>query len=90
MEQIPEYIKKYLSERHCRNGLVEKSWRYTLTDIKDFGQLPADGQISSKAIFNLIPGVDFQTVPGTLENLELAKEQFTSLTKNIEEILLKY
>lgn len=90
MEKIPEYIKKYLSERHCRNGLVEKSWRHTLTDIKDFGQLPADGQISSKAIFNLIPGVDFQTVSGTLENLELAKEQFTSLTKSIEEILLKY
>lgn len=36
MERIPEYIKKYLSERHCRNGLVEKSWKHTLTDIKDF------------------------------------------------------
>lgn len=90
MEKIPEYIKRYLSERHCRNGLVEKSWKHTLTDIKDFWQLPADGQISNKAIFNLIPGTDFQSVPGTLENLELAKEQFDRLAKNIEEILQKY
>jgi hypothetical protein len=90
MEKIPEYIKKYLSEKHCRNWLVEKSWKNTLTNIKDFGQLPADGQISSKALFNLIPGIDFQSVSGTEENLELAKEQFQLLSKNIEEILIKY
>ena len=90
MAKIPDYIKRYLSERHCRNGLVEKSWKNSLVDIKDFGQLPADGQISSKAIFDLIPGVDFQSVPGTEDNLDLAKEQFELLYRNLEEILMKY
>jgi hypothetical protein len=90
MEKIPEYIKKYLSEKHCRNGLVEKSWREALVCIKDFGQLSADGQLHSKAIFDLIPGTDFEDVPGTSENLDIAKEQFESLYLHIINILHRY
>jgi hypothetical protein len=36
MEKIPQYIKTFLSEKHCRNGLVEKSWKSTLSELKDF------------------------------------------------------
>jgi len=90
IDKIPELIKKYLSEKHCKNWLVEKSWKFSLMNIKDFGQLPTDWQINNKAIFELIPWKDFKDVKWTLENLELAKKQFEEFANNIIEILNKY
>ncbi len=90
IDKIPYSIQKYMSEKHCKNGLVEKSWRESLINIKDFWQLPTDWQIKSKAIFELIPWEDFQGVKGTKENLELSKVQFEELFNNIESILEKY
>ncbi len=90
IKKIPEFVKKYLSEKHCRNWLVEKSWKQSLINIKDFGQLPTDWQIKGKAIFELIPWEDFRSVKWTKENLELSKEQFEELFKNIINILDKY
>ena len=90
MDKIPSSIKKYMSENHCKNWLVEKSWKNPLVEIKDFWQLPTDGQTKSKAIFELIPWEDFQSVKGTKENLELSKVQFEELIKNIITILEKY
>ncbi|MDD2225427.1 MAG: AAA family ATPase [Candidatus Shapirobacteria bacterium] len=91
IKKVPSFIKKYLSEKHCRNGLVEKSWKNKLALIKDFGQLPPLAQIKNKAIFNLDPIKDnFDNVKGTKENLEQAKKEFQQLTENILEILNKY
>ena len=91
IKKVPLFIKKYLSEKHCRNGLVEKSWKEKLALIKDYGQLPPLAQIKNKAIFNLDPIKDkFENVKGTKENLELAKKEFDQLTKNILEIIEKY
>lgn len=90
MQRIPISIKSYISEKHCKNGLVEKSYKKSLMNIKDFGQLPAAWQEKSKAIFELIAGEDFEAVKGTKENLELAKKQFEELFVNIEEILQQY
>jgi hypothetical protein len=59
-------------------------------DIKDYGELPTDGQAKNKAIFELIPWKDFKTVPWTMENVELAKVQFEELVDNIIDILEKY
>lgn len=88
IEKIPNFIKKYLSEKHCRNGLVEKSWKKELALIKDYGQLPPLAQIKNKAIFNLDPVVDgFENVQGTRENLDQAKKEFKDLTENILGIL---
>lgn len=88
--KIPESIKINLSEKHCRNWLVEKSWKSSLINIKDFWQLSSDWQITSKAIFELIPWEDFKSVEWTRDNLEISKEQFEELYKNILEILNKY
>jgi len=89
--EIPVYIKKYLSEKHCRNGLVEKSWKKDLALIKDYGQLSPLAQIKNKAIFNLNPSVDgFENVKGTQENLEQSKKEFNSLADNILKILEDY
>ncbi len=90
MEKIPELVKVYLSEKHCKNWLVEKSWKKSLINIKDFWQLPADSQMNSKAIFELIPWKDFENVVWTLENLELSRLQFEELFDNIENILKNY
>lgn len=91
ISKIPEYIKKYLSEKHCRNGLVEKSWKKELVLIKDYGQLSPLSQIKNKAIFNLDPNVDgFENVPGTKENLKQAQIEFQQLADNILEIISKY
>ncbi len=91
ISKIPSFIKKYLSEKHCRNGLVEKTWSSELALIKDYGQLPPLAQIKNKAIFNLDPILDnFENVKGTKENLEQSKEEFEKLANNILEILNQY
>jgi chromosome partitioning protein len=91
MAKIPDTVKTYLSERHSKNGLVEKSWNTPLMIIKDYGELTADAQIHNKAIFNLDPEAgNCNNVPGTLENLELSKKEFTGLFDNILTILKKY
>ena len=90
MDKIPESIKKYISERHCKNWLVESSWKEALVKIKDYWELPAESQIAGKAIFNLIPGKDFPNVAWTKENYELSKKQFDDLTNKIIGILEQY
>lgn len=90
MERIPQLVKENLSEKHSKNGLVEQSRRNSLMEIKDYGELPTDGQRENKAIFELIPGKDFQSVPWTLDNRELSKQQFELLFENINAILSKY
>ncbi|PKL72724.1 hypothetical protein CVV26_00465 [Candidatus Kuenenbacteria bacterium HGW-Kuenenbacteria-1] len=89
--KIPSYIKKYLSEKHCRNGLVEKSWKSELALIKDFGQLSPLAWIKNKAIFNLDPIIDgFENIKRTKENLEQSKKEFSQLSEKILKILSKY
>ena len=87
IEKIPQAVKKYISERHSKNWLVEKSWKEPLVHIKDYWELSADSHRVNKAIFDLIPWQDFQRVEGTMENWELSKEQFSQLYEKIREIL---
>ena len=89
--KIPDIIKKYLSEKHCRNGLVEKSWKNPLALIKDYRTLSPISQIKNKAIFNLDPVSDgFGNVQGTKENLDQSKIEFTHLANKIISVLNKY
>lgn len=90
MEKIPQSIKEYISERHCKNWLVEKSRKESLVDIKDYGELTSDSHRTNKAIFNLVPWEDFKAVQWTLDNREISKEQFEKLVNNVIDILNKY
>ncbi len=90
MRKIPESVKEFLSEKHCRNGLVEQSWKSPLAQIKDYGQLSPLSQDKNKAIFNLTPQDGFENVKGTQENLEQSKKEFTNLVDKIVDILGKY
>ncbi|OIP86655.1 hypothetical protein CO009_01935 [Candidatus Shapirobacteria bacterium CG_4_8_14_3_um_filter_35_11] len=91
MAKIPGYVKNYLSQRHSKNGLVEKSWTNKLAQIKDFGQLSPLSQLKNKAVFNLDPKTDgFANIPGTVESFEQAETEFEQLSENILAILKNY
>lgn len=90
IQKIPEEIRLNISEKHCKNWLVNLSWKKSLVDLKDYWQLPAISHIKSKAIFELIPWEDFKEVPWTIENLELSKKQFEIFINNLINVLDKY
>jgi cellulose biosynthesis protein BcsQ len=90
MEKIPERVKTYLSEKHCRNGLVETSWKNPLHIIQDYGRIPAKCQEVGVAIFDLDPALISENQQGTKENLEKSKEEFAGLAVEVEKILKMY
>ena len=90
MEKIPERVRTYLSEKHCRNGLVEESWKNPLNIIQDYGRIPAKCQELGVAIFDLDPALIADKQQGTKENIEKSKEEFANLSKKILEVLSVY
>jgi cellulose biosynthesis protein BcsQ len=90
ISEIPQKIKTYLSEKHGRNGLVEKSWKNSLASIQDYGRLPAKCQETGVAIFDLDPKCIEEIQIGTKENIEKSKEEFKNLSNNILSILKEY
>ncbi len=90
MEKIPERVKIYLSEKHCRNGLVQESWKKPLQIIQDYGRIPAKCQELGVAIFDLDPALVPDNQLGTKENIEKSKEEFTNLSAAILKVLAAY
>lgn len=90
MEEIPQKVKKFLSEKHCRNGLVEKSWKEPLCVVQDYGRIPAKCQEIGVAIFDLDPALIEDIHIGTKENIEKSKEEFKFLSDNILKLLSEY
>lgn len=90
MDKIPERVRTYLSEKHCRNGLVEASWKNPLQIIQDYGRIPAKCQELGVAIFELDPALVADNQQGTKENIEKSKEQFTGLTTSLLKVLEMY
>src|SRR3989339_1369282 len=90
MEKIPEKVQTYLSEKHCRNGLVRESWKHPLSIIQDYGRIPSKCQELGVAIFELDPSLIADNQQGTKENIEKSKEEFANLSKNILKILSVY
>jgi len=90
IEEIPLKVKKYLSEKHGRNGLVEQSWKNPLQIIQDYGRIPAKCQELGVAIFDLDPSLVDDIHLGTKENIEKSKEEFGELSKKILGILGEY
>jgi cellulose biosynthesis protein BcsQ len=90
MEKIPEKVKKYLSEKHCRNGLVEVSWKNPLQIVQDYGRIPSKCQELATAIFDLDPNLIDEIHQGTKENIEKSKEEFAGLSAAILKVLTAY
>ncbi len=90
IEEIPLKVKKFLSEKHGRNGLVEASWKNPLQIIQDYGRIPAKCQEIGVAIFDLDPALVEDAHVGTKENIEKSKEEFSLLTSVLLKILAAY
>lgn len=90
IEEIPRKVKQFLSEKHGRNGLVEKSWSKPLAVIQDYGRIPAKCQELGVAIFDLDPTLIEDRHEGTKENIEKSKEEFAQLSKEILQVLAVY
>ena len=90
IDEIPQKVKQFLSEKHGRNGLVEKSWSTPLAVIQDYGRIPAKCQEIGVAIFDLDPNLVEEIQVGTKENIEKSKEEFGYLSKAILQILAAY
>jgi cellulose biosynthesis protein BcsQ len=87
IQELPKKVKQFLSEKHGRNGLVEKSWKKPLAEIQDYGRIPALCQDLGIAIFDLDPKFIADNQEGTKNNIEKSKEEFTNLTNSIIDIL---
>lgn len=90
IEEIPTKVKQFLSEKHGRNGLVEKSWKNPLAEIQDYGRIPAVCQEVGVAIFDLDPKLIADYQEGTKNNIEKSKEEFANLSKAILQVLVAY
>lgn len=90
-EIIPDEVKKYLSEKHCRNGLVEKSWKNPIGSTQDYGQLPAISMENHLAIQEFDRAkVNELNLEGTKQLQEKAKNEINILTDNILDVLASY
>jgi len=90
IDQVPGKIKEFLSEKHCRNGLVAASSANSLRDIQDYGRLPAIAHEYGCAIFDIDPAKAEVTQPGSKENIEKSKQEFDDLANKILGILDRY
>ncbi len=90
IEEIPQKVKHFLSEKHGRNSLVEKSWKSPLAEIQDYGRIPAKCQELGIAIFDLDPALIEDMHIGTKENIEKSKEEFGKLSERLLGILAAY
>lgn len=90
-DQIPGKIREFLSLKHCRNGLVEKSWQMPLGETQEYGALAAISQEKQKAIFELtVKDAQEVNLTGTKEVWEKSKEEFELLSNNILAVLSEY
>lgn len=90
-EIIPSKVKEFLSEKHGRNGLVEKSWKNPLGLMQDYGQLTAISMENHLSI----PEFDREKVQelnlqGTKELQEKATREVDMLSAHILEVLAAY
>ena len=90
IDQIPGKIQEFLSEKHCRNGLVAASSAQSLHDIQDYRRLPAIAHEYGCAIFDIDPAKAEVTQPGSKDNIEKSKQEFDELADNILNVLEHY
>lgn len=90
VDRIPPQVKRYLSEKHSKNGLVAKSFEEPLQIIQDYGQLPSISHQTLSAIFDIPSDILTKQPLGTKENFEKSKTEFQNLSLRIIELLKTY
>ena len=91
LTKIPDEVKRFLSEKHGRNGLVEQSWKNPIGSMQDYGQLTAISMENHMAIQEFKPGeIQELNLKGTKELQEKAEKAIDELTNNIVKVLTNY
>lgn len=91
LTKIPDEVKKFLSEKHGRNGLVEQSWKKPIGSMQDYGQLTAISMENHLAIQEFERGkIQELNLKGTKELREKAVKEIDELTNNIVGVLTDY
>ncbi len=91
LKKIPEEVKTSLSEKHCRNGLVEQSWKNPIGAMQDLGQLTAISMELNLAVQEFEKGrVKELNLKGTGELQEKASQEIEKMTDNILNVLERY
>ena len=81
IEKIPNQIKEFLSLKHCKNWLVEISWKEALWTTQDYWQLASLSHQNQKAIFEFSKQDIHEK--WTLELLEKAQKEIDYLVNNL-------
>lgn len=89
-EYIPDEVKKFLSERHGRNGLVEKSWKTPLGELQNYSQLTAISMDNHMAIQEFGHEIIDSFPPGTKQLYGKAVKEIDILAENIKDVLSDY
>lgn len=91
LSEIPSKVKESLSEKHGRNGLVEKSWKEPLGSLQDVGQLTAVSMENNFGIQEFKVGkVKELNLKGTKELHEKAVSNLNELGDNLIKIIENY
>ncbi len=91
LTKIPVEVKRFLSEKHGRNGLVEQSWKNPIGSMQDYGQLTAISMENHLAIQEFKSSeVKELNLTGTKELYEKAVREIDTLTDNITKVLTNY
>ncbi len=88
IEKIPAQIKEFLSYKHCKNWLVEISWKEPLGTTQDYGQLASLSHQKQKAIFEFTKKDIAEK--WTLKLLEKAQKEIEELVQNLIERIEKW
>jgi hypothetical protein len=89
--KLPKKVHEYLSIRHSRNGLIERSSREPLGSLQDYGQLTPISMDLCKPIQDISPTDDVKlNLQWTRELAEKAKTEIKQLANTILEIITKY
>ena len=91
LQKIPLEVKASLSEKHGRNGLVEKSWKTPLGELQDLGQLTAISMENNLGVQEFEKGkIKELNLAGTKELHQKAVQQLDEMSDRLIEILSAY
>jgi chromosome partitioning protein len=91
LTKIPGEVKAFLSEKHGRNGLVEKSWKIPLGQLQDIGQLTAISMENNLGVQEFEVGkIKELNLKGTKELQQKAATSLSDMSNKLVSILEAY
>lgn len=91
LTKIPREVKTFLSEKHGRNGLVEKSWKEPIGELQDIGQLTAISMENNLGVQEFEVGkIKELNLKGTKELQQKAIESLSDMSDKIINVLGAY